>query len=167
MENKNTQEKYEGFSAALAAVDLLPVILFLVLGILTAGYLGSPLLLAGAVFCTAGGFSKVLWKFLIVLKDRDVRILPLLFRIFLFGGFGVAATACLLHGREFLFLLGKMLAFPAGIFFFAGLIGMTLMIVFSGKMKASDVRANWIEEWTNTAAQTMFLISLLLACAVR
>lgn len=107
----------------------------------------------------------MIWKFMIVLTGKGRTVLPKIFRIGMFGGFAVLVLASVFSGERFLTVLHGMVSFPAVIFLAAGAAGMALMIVMSAKMEKESVRANWIEEGTNTLAQTMFLICLLLAGA--
>jgi len=162
---------------SLALLDLLTVVLFFVFGILfyrkmagvtsaaDPGFRMRGFFLTGVLACTAGGFCKVLWKFFFVLTGKDRTVLPKIFRIGMFGGFAVLVLASVFSGERFLTVLHGMVSFPAVIFLAAGAAGMALMIVMSVKMERESVRANWIEEGTNTLAQTMFLICLLLARA--
>jgi hypothetical protein len=162
---------------SLAMLDLVPVVLFFILGILfyrkmagvasaaDPGFRMGGFFLAGVLVCTVGGFCKVIWKFIIVLTGKDRTVLPKIFRIGMFGGFAVLVLASVFSGERFLTVLHGMVSFPAVIFLAAGAAGMALMIVMSAKMEKESVRANWIEEGTNTLAQTMFLICLLLAGA--
>jgi len=156
-------QKYADFTLSLAAVDLIPVAFFAAGGLRLAVYLHSPLLAAGAVSCTVGGCCKVLWKFLLVLKKEDCALLPKLFRILLFGGFGVCAAALLLSGAAFGVVFRRMLAFPALVFLLGGLAGIGAMVRFFRHEKDHSARANWREETVNILAQGLLLICLLLS----
>ena len=62
----------EGFTMRLALVDALPVIFFAGSMILIGQRFSSKLFMLGALLCLIGGFGKVLWKVIVVLKKRNV-----------------------------------------------------------------------------------------------
>lgn len=55
----------------LALVDLAPVLLFLISGLIMYSMYKSPLLLAGVLACFTGGFCKAIWKMIIVISRKD------------------------------------------------------------------------------------------------
>lgn len=59
-------------------------------------------------------------------------------------------------------MLAGLTAFPACLFFLAGVLGMVLMTVFAFRMDSSDPRVNWTEQIVNGLAQLCFFIGLLL-----
>ncbi len=60
-------------------------------------------------------------------------------------------------------MLAGLTRFPACVFFAAGALGMTLMLVFTFCRDSSDARVNWQEQTVNAAAQLCILIGLLLS----
>ena len=59
-------------------------------------------------------------------------------------------------------LLAAVVSMPSAIFFAAGVLGMVLMGIFAAKLDSTNVRSNWIEQLTNTAAQASFFAGILL-----
>ena len=56
----------------LALVDLAPVLLFLMSGLIMYSMYGRPLLLAGVLASFAGGMSKAVWKMIVVIRKKDL-----------------------------------------------------------------------------------------------
>lgn len=162
MKNELSEELKE-YSPGLALFDLVPVIIFLLSGIVIYAMYDSPLLLAGVVSAFAGGMSKVIWKMIVVFGHRDYPLLTKAFRIFMFGGFGLMILSLLVRAGQ-----GSLAGFwrsvtmmPAAIFFLIGLAGMCGM-GYLGSHMDNSVRANWIEELVNTLAQTAVLIGVII-----
>lgn len=58
-------------------------------------------------------------------------------------------------------ILSAVTSMPSVVFFAIGIAGMVLMGVFAAKLDSSDVRSNWIEQLTNTAAQAAIFVGIL------
>lgn len=58
-------------------------------------------------------------------------------------------------------IFSAVTSMPSVIFFAIGIVGMVLMGVFAAKLDSSDVRSNWIEQTTNTAAQASIFVGIL------
>jgi len=160
---KRDNSQYEGFDLRMALVDLVPVALFLAGGMVLFGRIGSPVLLIGAIVCTAAGACKAGWKFLLALRKKDVAVLPKLFRVLMPAGFALMILSVLLDLAAWGALAKALLAMPSLAFLLLGCAGMILMSIFAFRLEKSDPRSNWIEQLTNAAAQAMFLTALLLA----
>ena len=64
----------EKFTWQLAIVDVLPVLFFCIAVVVLGLKLQSIVFFTGAVICILAGAWKVLWKFLIALVDKDIKL---------------------------------------------------------------------------------------------
>ena len=158
-------EEYNEYTMGLALVDLMPVLMFLMSGLIMWNMYGSPLLLAGVLACFTGGLCKAVWKIIVVKAKKDISGLTRAFHILMPAGF-----VLLIFGMILSFAAGKLASFLSGLlrpmpllFIVISAIGMMGMILCSSKLDSSDVRANWIEQGCNTVAQGAFFMSMLLA----
>lgn len=169
MSGKNTRMTKdlvpEGFTIALATVDAIPVFFFGLSSILLSKPLCSNLFLFGAVLSFLSGFLKVLWKYIVVWKRRNVWPLFLQMRILMPFGF-------LLMLLGFLFQLPSLnggtiwravTGLPQLVFFLLGTLGMIGMFVLAFTLDSSNKKANWIEQLTNGGSQICFFIGILLS----
>ena len=154
----------EDFTLSLALVDALPVLFFGGSMILTALLFKSRLFLTGALLCFWAGAAKVLWKIVVVKKKKNIWWLFLQMRIVMPIGFALMLLSVILNRKAIRFaaVLTAVTSFPSVIFFALGILGMVLMGVFASKLDSSNVRANWIEQLTNTAAQAAIFAGILL-----
>ena len=151
------------FTAALAAVDALPGLFFGA----AAGVLGvklqSAVFLIGAALCLLAGAGKVLWKLLIALRGRDVALLGAQLRFVMPAGFVLMIAGAALADRETVrALLRAAMRLPSAAFFALTIVGLIAMVVCAKKFDRYDVRANWIEQIINAAAQACAMIGALL-----
>lgn len=160
--NKNTIP--EGFTIAMATVDLIPVIFFGLACFLMATIISSPWLVVGAIVCIVSGFLKAIWKYIVVLKKKNVWPLFLQMRIGMPVGM-LMILAGLIFSKtpeKGLYLL-TLVQMPSLIFTIIGFLGMGMMIFFAAKLASDDAKSNWIEQITNSAAQVSFFIAVLIA----
>lgn len=152
------------FALGLAIVDALPVLLFGGSIILVGLRFGSILFLIGAALCFWAGAAKVLWKIIVVTRKKNVWWLFLQMRIAMPIGFALMLLAVILKLKAISLpvVLAAIISMPSVIFFAAGVLGMVLMGIFAAKLDSTNVRSNWIEQLTNTAAQASFFIGILL-----
>lgn len=163
--NKMTKNTVpEGFSLALALVDLVPVVCFGLSAVRAGGLLHSALFVAGAVVCLLSGAVKVLWKGIAAVTRRNIWPLFVQMRVLMPAGFALIAAALIVHRADLsgAAILAGVTGFPACVFFALGALGMVLMTVFAFGLDAGDVRANWVEQITNGIAQLCIFIGLLL-----
>lgn len=162
--NKMTKDTVpEGFTLGLAAVDALPVILFGA-AMLSAGLLiKSGLFILGAALCLFAGGAKVVWKFIVVLKRKNVWWLFMQMRTLMPVGMLLMLAGLIIAGvkADMNSALESLIAMPQGAFFAVGILGMILMGVFAAKLDSADAKSNWIEQLTNAAAQACFLAGIL------
>lgn len=159
--NKNTIP--ENFTLPLVLVDTIPVIFFTVNMILLGQMFESPLFILGSLLCFLGGAGKVLWKLIVVLKKKNIWFLFVQLRILMPVGF-LMILLSLVMGRAHLSVpafVSGFLSMPSFIFFLLGIFGMILMIIFAKKLDSSDVKSNWIEQFTNGLSQICIFIGLL------
>ena len=156
-------DEYISYTIGLALFDMIPVLLFLMSGLIMCSLYDSRLLMAGVAMSFAGGTCKVIWKVIIAVHRRNIMILTRSFRPLLFGGMAIMLLS-VMPGVGHASLTGMihgLTSFPAVVFFLAGLAGLCLMGWLGAHMDKS-ARSNWIEEGVNTAAQTAILIGLLI-----
>lgn len=151
------------FTLSLALVDTLPVLFF---G-LAAGMLGwklrSAVFFLGAVICLLAGAGKVLWKLLIALRSRDVKLLGAQLRYLMPLGFALMIAGAVLADRATLRgLLRQAVRMPSVLCFALGALGLIAMILCAKKYDRRDMRGNWIEQGINAAAQGFVLLGVLL-----
>ena len=154
----------DDFTLSLAAVDALPVLFFGASIILIGLMFRNALFLVGAVLCFWAGAAKVIWKIIVAAKKKNIRWLFMQMRIVMPLGFALMLLAVILSRNAINLpaVLAAVMSMPSVIFFAIGIIGMTLMGVFAAKLDSADVRSNWIEQLTNTAAQASVFTGILI-----
>lgn len=165
--NTTIKEEYKSYTLGLALFDAVPVIVFLLSGIVIYTMFRSQVFLIGVLSAFAGGLSKVIWKLIIVTRKKDVTWLTKAFWILMSGGFGIMLLSVIIAaiadpaGGTLAGLWHGLTMHPAWIFFLTGFAGMCLMGYLGAHMDAS-ARSNWIEEAVNTLAQTAVLIGVII-----
>lgn len=166
MENKKyNSETYKDFTLALALVDSIPVILFAITCAIIASAFKSTIFVLGAILTIAGGLCKVLWKFFLATIKKDIHFLNRpLFIVLMPVGFLLMIAAVILNIGRFSpgYIISAICSFPAIIFFLLGILGLCAMTVFFKKHDKKDAKNNWIEQLTNSFAQAMILIGVIL-----
>ena len=157
----------EDYTLGLAAFDAVPVILFGLASRLLARMTGSVLVLLGGVICFVSGMLKVLWKFLVVLRRKNVWPLFVQMRIGMPAGFMVMlaglVAGLLKKDRRERAAIGKAVLRPAPLFFLLlSAAGIGAMIFCGKKLDSAQAKANWIEQGCNTVAQGSFLAAMVL-----
>ena len=154
----------EDFTLPLAAVDALPVLFFGGSMLLIGLFFRSVLFLIGALLCFWAGAAKVLWKIIVVTKKKNVWWLFLQMRIVMPVGFALMLLAVVLRRKTIHLpaVFAAVMSLPSVAFFALGVAGMVLMGVFAARLDSSDLRSNWIEQLTNTAAQAAIFVGILL-----
>ncbi|MBP7349798.1 MAG: hypothetical protein KA965_14065 [Butyrivibrio sp.] len=158
--NVEKTKKYDGYNLSLALVDAIPVIFFLISGLLLFRIFPSKWFMLGISLSALAGSGKVLWKILLIRK-MDFFWLNRQFRFLMPAGFGFLLISILLniHVINWNGIGRAVISFPSLLFFVAGIIGMIAMTLFIRKLDDS-LRSNWIEQLTNMAAQLMFLLGI-------
>ena len=157
----NEHSEYNEYTLGLALVDLAPVLLFLLSGLIMFSMYESPLLLVGVLACFTGGLCKALWKLIVVIRKKDYPVLTRAFHILMPAGFVLMILSALLGGKTALAGLWRSVTMmPAAILFAAAFILMCLMGYLGSQMDSSS-RSNWIEELINTFAQLALLIGMV------
>ena len=155
-------EKNE-FTLSLALVDALPVLFFGCAAAMLGVKLQSALFIVGAALCLLAGAGKVVWKLLLALRGKDVAFLGVQLRYVMPTGFLLMLLGAILAEREtVLSLLQAAVRMPSVFFFALTIVGLIAMVVCAKKFDRFDVRANWIEQGINAAAQACALIGVLL-----
>ena len=156
-------KNYRDYTIGLVLFDNIPVILFLISGLVIYDHFDSRLFLASIVAMFIGGTSKVLWKLLVVIKKTDAAVLTMAFRVLMLGGFGLMLLSVLLRVNQGV-LTGVIRGFtsmPSMLMFIIGIAGLCVM-GYLGKHMDTSARSNWIEEAVNTVSQLAILMGLLL-----
>lgn len=156
------------FSPALAIVDAVPVILFLISCIIFGSGMHSPLFLAGAVLCFLAGAGKVLWKIFLAWTGRDYAWLNKYFLPVMLTGFILLIVSIILaiHGGNYpsAYLLhltrtGVLIAFSIALLFLIAL--MIVRAVFRKEKFNTSEPLNWAGEVMNIGFQAAVLAGVL------
>lgn len=164
--SQDTADKYKDYTLALAVFDGVPVLLFLINGLLIHKRYRSKLFLGGVLCAFLGGASKAAWKVIIVKEKKDIELLTKSFKTLLpagmsvmmvSGGTGIASAA----GKGALKDMSSIVFAQSARWFVLGAAGMGLM-GYLGKHMDNSARSNWIEELTNAASQAAFMAGLFM-----
>ncbi len=155
-------DEYIDYTLGLALVDLIPVLLFLMSGLIMYSMYGSPFLFAGVIACFTGGLCKAVWKIIIVIRKKDCTALTRAFHILMPAGFALMILSVIAGGSEaFAGLRRSLTMMPAAVLFAAGFALMCLMGYLGAHLDGS-ARSNWIEELVNTLAQLAVLAGVII-----
>lgn len=154
----------QDFTLGLVLVDAIPVLEFGAVAILMGILMHNPLFMAFAILCFLSGFVKVLWKLIVVTAKKNIWPLFMQMRIVMPASFLGMIAAMIINRKNvgFQAFLQAIVSFPSVIFFGIGLFGMVLMMIFAFKLDSSDVKANWLEQITNSIAQASILVGIIL-----
>lgn len=160
--NKNYVPK--DFTLSLALFDAIPVIAFGISLIIFSRLFNSTLVLIGALLVFIAGLCKVIWKIIVVLKQKNIWGLFIQMRIMMPIGFvlmivGIIASK---DNVDFGRLCSLASSYPVNLFLIIFVIGMVLMMVFAFSLDGRKLKNNWIEQITNAIAQISLLIATLL-----
>lgn len=164
MSDKNKiNEIPEGFTLQMAIMDALPVIFFTIGISLVALNFKSLIFFIGSFLIITAGLLKVLWKFIIALHKKNIRILNKQLRYLMPTGFLLIILSIFIYPdkSKFDLILPAILKMPQLLCFIITLIGMILMSVFAKVLDKNDAKANWIEQTTNLIAQFCFMLGLI------
>ena len=81
--NRTLRTEYDDYTVWLALFDAVPVILFMLSGLVIYSMFGSRLFMAGVLLSFAGGMCKVIWKLIAAVKKRNYALLTFLFHLLL------------------------------------------------------------------------------------
>ena len=155
------KDEFDEYTVGLALVDLMPVLLFLVSGLVIHSMYESPVLLAGVLASFTGGLCKAIWKLTVVIVRKDYSGLTRAFRVLMPAGFALMILSVPAGGKTALSGLWRSLTMmPAAILFAAGFALMCLM-GYLGSHMDSSARSNWIEELVNILAQLAVLAGVI------
>ena len=100
---------------------------------------------------------------LLALRGKDVAILGAQLRCVMPAGFLLMIVGGVLADRETVrALLGAAARLPSAAFFALTIVGLIAMVVCAKRFDRFDVRANWIEQGINAAAQACVLLGVLM-----
>ena len=152
----------EGFTLSLVLVDFIPVFFF-IFTILIFSYKTyfNYLIITGGLICFISGFIKVLWKLIVVLKQRNVWWMFKQMRIALPIGFCTLIFGFVFGWKNFSKEIYNASS-NSRIFFTLWIIGMSLMSLFAITLDSSNPQVNWIEQITNTISQGFLCVAVYL-----
>lgn len=153
-----------GFTIPMAVVDLLPCLFFALASIMLGLVLNSYLMYIGAAISFIGGVIKVIWKFIVVIKKKNVWWMFVQMRVAMPLGF-----LLLIIGFIIAVVQNDMTAFWSSLLnplviigLVVGIVGMAMMVVFAAKLDSSDAKSNWIEQICNAVSQFGFFSTFLM-----
>lgn len=160
MENKTetTADKYAGFTWQLAAVDVIPVIVFAINCILISIKVSNLVFWVGAVLCVLAGLSKVIWKFIVALTRKDIRIMSMQLRFLMPTGMILIIIGLIMAKVNLIKVITGM---PQMVFFVMCFLCICGMVFCAFHDSRSDAKSNWKEQIINSAAQICLMIGLL------
>ena len=160
--NKNYVPK--DFTLSLALFDAIPVIAFGISLIIFSRLFNSALVLIGALLVFIAGLCKVIWKIIVVLKQKNIWGLIIQMRIMMPIGFVLMIVGIIASKDNVNFgrLCSLASSYPINLFLIIFVIGMILMMVFAFLLDGRKLKINWIEQITNAIAQISLLIAALL-----
>lgn len=151
----------ENFSLALSIVDSIPVLFFGINVILIGCMFKSVLFIIGAFLCFWAGFAKVLWKFIVALKKRNIWFLFIQMRIVMPIGFLLMILGVVFTKNASRLFINGFTSFPSIVFFIIGILGMVLMGICAFKLDNGQVKSNWIEQIINSISQISIFLGLI------
>lgn len=157
---------YEGFSLKLAIWDMFPVLLFCGSTVFIASVFRSAIFAVGAGICIFSGVCKVLWKFLLAIRHKNVYWLSKQMRFFMPTGFLAMLLALFVDRRLIQWkLVWKFLSVPYvyGLFL-VGFAGMAAMLALSAKMDQKKAGNNKIEQSVNLVTQFILFLAVGQVC---
>lgn len=152
------------FTVKMALVDAIPVILFSLSLISVCRHFDPLLFIAGAVLIILAGLCKVVWKFILGAKRKDIAFLSKLFVPFMSAGFLTVVVSLIIYRSRINLsvIFASMISMPAVIFFALFIVGITVMIICATRFKRNDAKDNWRAQFINIFVQAMLLIALSL-----
>ncbi len=122
-------KEYEGFTIELALVDCLPVIICGITLAILAIRFDSLLFKIGAFLIVIAGLVKCIWKFIVAISKKDIKILFYQMRVVMPVGFMLVIISLFIDRSKLSFasILTQMTAFPNFIFYLLGVVAMCLM----------------------------------------
>lgn len=168
---ENNTTKLEA-TAGMTLLDAVPVILFAASMSLMAVFFSMKSLWTGlffglgALLSFLAGLGKVIWKFLLVTKKKDVSIFKKQFRYLMSSGFLLMLIGAAVYIFKFVTadrLINVFWSFPGTLFLVLGLGNFIAMCVYGAKADMDTTRANWTEEILNTLAQFFIFVYVIYA----
>ena len=153
----------EGFTLQMAIMDALPVIFFTIGVSLIALKFKSLLFFIGSFLIITAGLLKVLWKVIIAVNKKNIRILNIQLRYLMPTGFLLVIISLFIYldKSKYNMILPAILKMPQLLLFIITFIGMVLMSIFANVYDKNDPKANWIEQTTNLMAQLAFMLGII------
>jgi len=120
----------------------------------------------GALLSFLAGLGKVIWKFLLAIKNKNCSVFKKYFRHLMSAGFllmlvtGIVYAVLFGSGKNLIVILTDI---PAVLCLCIGLGFFVSMCVYGAKADMDTARANWTEEILNTVAQVFIFIFVIIS----
>lgn len=153
----------KGFTLSMALTDMLPVIFFSISVAVLSQRFASGLFRFGAVLVIAAGAMKVLWKFILALAKKDVRVFNRQMHCLMPAGFILMLIGLIVHRSRWSLraAAAHVIGFPALLFFILAAAGIVCLTYFVRHLDGMDARSNWIEQVTNALTQFFFMMGII------
>ncbi|KAG4088503.1 hypothetical protein H8356DRAFT_1315277 [Neocallimastix lanati (nom. inval.)] len=157
-------------SLMLSIVDTIPVIFFFFTTILIAKKLikvhifGSILFYFGSIISFIGGILQVIWKLVIAIQSKNIKIFHTQFKFSLSGGFIIMILSIIISHSKINWKATKikLLKIPCIIFIIIIILCFISLLIFMFKLDSNKSSTNWIEECSNIIMQgSVFLCTLI------
>ena len=157
-------DRLQDADVKMAFMDALPVAFFAAGSAVIARRFHNRLFRCGAALAALSGSLKVLWKFLLLAKKKDIPLLNRQMKYGMHAGFSLMSAGVFEDWKKIPVrrLLRTAAGMPQGLFFLGGCAGMGFMTYFAKNMDHGKASSNWLEQTVNTAAQGAFLAGTIL-----
>ena len=156
----------EGFTIALALVDVIPVLSFGISMVIIASRFHSPLFMIGAGLSVLAGCCKVAWKMVLGITKKDLKWLNKPFVPMQATGFLLMLISFILgFGTINWANVGAAIIGLPSLLFFAAWLGLMGFMGWYRKNRFSnnDAHSNWTAQIINAVGQTCLLLGILFA----
>ena len=156
----------EGFTIALALVDVIPVLSFGISMVIIASRFHSPLFMIGAGLSVLAGCCKVAWKMVLGITKKDLKWLNKPFVPMQATGFLLMLISFILgFGTINWANVGAAIVGLPSLLFFAAWLGLMGFMGWYRKNRFSnnDAHSNWTAQIINAVGQTCLLLGILFA----
>lgn len=148
----------------MACMDTLPVIFFSIDMIVVSNRFKSGLFIAGALLVILAGLLKVLWKFILACRHKDINFLNKQMRYLMPVGFLLILLGLIVDRRKWSIssVVLHLTSFPAIPFLIIGIAGIVAMIYCVRHLDGHAAKSNWIEQTINMITQFSIMLCIIL-----
>lgn len=150
-----------GFTLSLVIIDAIPVVAFGGSTFLMSQIAQNWFLYLGAALAFLSGLCKVLWKLIVVVKEKNVWPLYIQMRYCMPVAIALIVIGLIVARKVLIPIIS--VASPFSIVLFAiGIIGMCIMVFLARNINSAYAGHNWIAQTVNGISQICFYISIML-----